>query len=450
MQTNLAEFIKDTPAGAEAEAILRRCVHCGFCTATCSSYVLLGDERDSPRGRIYMMKEMFEEGEDASREVTLHIDRCLSCLACMTTCPSGVDYMHLVDLARVHIEETGKRSLKERMARGMLAAILPYPERFRIALAFALFARPFRGLFRAVGLKALATMLDLAPAGGPQRGRLAEPGVIVPEGRRRARVALLTGCAQQPLRPEINDATIRVLVRHGVEVVVLRDQGCCGALVHHIGREEQAKAQAKRNIDVWMAAMSEQPLDAIVINASGCGTMVKDYGHLLSEDPHYAEPARMVSALAVDVTEFIQQIGLAAPVHWTDLRVAYHSACSLQHGQRVNSQPRELLQEAGYTLLEIPEGHICCGSAGTYNILQPELASELRARKLENIGSVSPDVVAAGNIGCITQLQKEGGIPIVHTVELLDWALGGPCPRELSRFESRAHDVRDLVQPDAA
>lgn len=452
MQTNFTPEQLQDPRLAEADRILRRCVHCGFCTATCSTYVLLGDERDSPRGRIYLMKDMFESGAAASREVTYHIDRCLSCLSCVTTCPSGVDYMHLVDLARAHIEETGRRPLKERLLRRVLAAVLPRPGRLRLAMWLGMRFRRLAGLLRSIGLAPVASMLELLPAHGPKRG-LAKAGVYAGSGEPRRRVALLTGCAQQPLRPEINDATVRLLQRHGVEVVIAKDQGCCGALVHHMGLEQQAMAQARHNVDVWTKLMQESPLDAIIINASGCGTMVKDYGHLLSRDESYAEHARAVAALARDVTEFVHAIGLVPPAHWSDLRVAYHSACSMQHGQRVNVEPRELLQQAGYTVLEIPEGHICCGSAGTYNILQPELAGQLRERKLRNIASVRPDVVATGNIGCIMQLrqeQQEDGIPIVHTVELLDWALGGPCPKELARHEHRARKVRDLVRTDAA
>jgi len=445
MQTNFSPEQLENPRVAEADRILRRCVHCGFCTATCPTYVLLGDERDSPRGRIYLMKDMFEQGADASPEVTLHIDRCLSCLSCVTTCPSGVDYMHLVDMARIHIEETGKRPVREQNLRKLLARILPYPERFRAALVLAALARPLRGLFRAIGFPEIANMLEMAPAGGPRLGAYGRPGVIRAEGERHHRVALLAGCAQQPLRPEINDATVRMLTQHGVEVVIAKEQGCCGALVHHLGLEERSIAQAKRNVDAWTAAMDKEPLDAIIVNASGCGTMVKDYGHLLAYEPDYVERAQQISGLARDITEFLFEIGLRPPLHWSDLRVAYHSACSMQHGQNVNVQPRELLKQAGYTVVEIPEGHICCGSAGTYNILQSEIANDLRERKQRNIESVRPDLVVAGNIGCITQLKQDGKIPVVHTVELLDWALGGPCPKELTHFKDRARKVKDLV-----
>lgn len=448
MQTNFTEEQLENPRIAEADSILRSCVHCGLCTATCPTYVLLGDERDSPRGRIYLMKDMFEGERDASNEVAFHVDRCLSCLSCMTTCPSGVDYMHLVDLARVHIEETHKRPIKERLLRWMLAAVVPDPKRFALALRAAALGRPFKKLLRFIGLKELSAMLDLAGKAG-RVGSVIEPGVIRANGKRIKRVALLTGCAQQPLRPAINEATISLLTRHGVEVVIAEDQACCGALVHHMGKEERALEAARRNVDAWSAAMRHDPLDAIVINASGCGTMVKDYAHLLAHDEGYRERADKISSLTMDITEFLHELGLRAPERWSDIKVAYHSACSMQHGQRLNFQPRELLEQAGFSVVDIPEGHICCGSAGTYNILQPDLAEELRDRKILNIESTAPDLIAAGNIGCITQLQGASTIPIVHTVELLEWAMGGPCPEELRSLEDRVKSVRELIDEPA-
>lgn len=444
MQTNFTDEQLENPRVAEAESIFRTCVHCGLCTATCSTYVLLGDERDSPRGRIYLMKDMFEGSRDASNEVAFHVDRCLSCLSCMTTCPSGVDYMHLVDLARAHIDETHKRSIKDRLLRRLLVAVVPDPKRFALALKAAALGRPFKKILRFMGLKELSAMLELSGKAG-RAGKITEPGVIPTEGTRKKRVAMLTGCAQQPLRPSINEATISLLTRHGVEVVIAQDQGCCGALVHHMGKEEQAVEAAKRNVDAWSAAMRFEPLDAIVINASGCGTMVKDYGHLLARDEGYRERAEKISGLTMDITEFLHELGMGAPERWSDIKVAYHSACSMQHGQRLTVQPRELLEQAGFSVVEIPEGHICCGSAGTYNILQPDLANELRDRKITNIESTAPDLIAAGNIGCITQLQGASDIPIVHTVELLDWAMGGPCPEELQHLEGRVKTVRELI-----
>ncbi len=447
MQTNFTQQQLSDPRLAEAERILRRCVHCGLCTAVCSTYVIVGDERDSPRGRIYLMKDMFERGRDASDEVQFHVDRCLSCLSCMTTCPGGVDYMHLVDLARAHINETGQRGLKDRLMRKLLAAVVPYPDKFRRALKAAPLGRPFIPLLRRFGLKEVAAMLELAPARLPDPATYDGPGEARTDAERRARVIMLAGCAQPVLRPQINDATIRLLARRGVDVLVAHGAGCCGALVHHMGEEEQALRQARQNVDAWTKEMSKAPVDAIIINASGCGTTVKDYGHMLRNAPEYAEPAAKISQITRDISEFLMDYDLGAPVRWSSLRVAYHSACSLQHGQRVTDEPKALLSNAGYTVVSPPEGHICCGSAGTYNIMQPDLATELRTRKVKNIRSVKPDVVAAGNIGCIAQLQSGMDIPIAHTVELLDWAYGGPVPDGL---EALASFVSDVPKPQPA
>jgi glycolate oxidase iron-sulfur subunit len=449
MQTNFSPEQLADPRTAEADKILQRCVHCGLCTATCPTYVLLGDERDSPRGRIYLMKDMFEGDHNASKEVTLHVDRCLSCLSCMTTCPGGVDYMHLVDLARAHIEDTYKRPVKNRVMRRLLMTVLPDPGRFRLALWGATLARPFRSLFRVIGLGEVASMLELAPVTGPAGGGLTKPGVYPAEGERTKRVALLTGCAQQALRSSINEATIRLLNRQGVEVVVPPDQVCCGALVHHMGREADALTAARHNVDAWWTVDRETPLDAVIINASGCGTVVKDYAHMLKRDAGYRERAEELAAKTKDITEFLEEIELAAPVIWSDLRIAYHSACSMQHGQRITAQPRALLRKAGFSVVEVPEGHICCGSAGTYNILQSQIASRLRERKIGNIESVKPDAVAAGNMGCIAQLQSAASVPVVHTVELLDWATGGPCPKEMLALRSRTRAVEDLIREEA-
>jgi glycolate oxidase iron-sulfur subunit len=273
----------------------------------------------------------------------------------------------------------------------------------------------------------------------PRGAKFSGPGVFpARSGRRRARVALLSGCAQQVLRPQINDAAIRLLCSQGVEVVLAKAETCCGALVQHMGREDEARSFARRNIDAWEAAEADGGLDAILMTASGCGTSVKDYGHLLAHDPAYAERAKRISALTKDITEFLADIiEIGAPIGWSDIRVAYHSACSMQHGQRISEQPRRLLREAGFAVAEIAEGHICCGSAGTYNILQPELAGELRERKLGNIAAAKADCVASGNIGCITQLGGDDAPPIVHTVELLDWAYGGNCPREIAHLKGR-------------
>jgi glycolate oxidase iron-sulfur subunit len=427
MQTTFSLAQLADPDVRESEKILRACVHCGFCTATCPTYVLLGDELDSPRGRIYLIKDMLENAKPASPRVVTHIDRCLSCLSCMTTCPSGVHYMHLVDHARRYIEETYTRPWPDRLLRRTLAVVLPRPRLFRLALLGSRLGWPFRRLLPG----RLAAMLALAPASLPPASTVDRPQVFAPEGERRARVALLSGCAQQVLAPAINESTIRLLTRHGVEVVIARGAGCCGALVHHMGQEAPALVAARANIDAWERERTHGGLDAVIINASGCGTTVKDYGFMLREDARYAEKAARITALAQDVTEFLHELGLMPPVRRSDLAVAYHSACSMQHGQRITAQPKELLRAAGFAVQDIPEAHICCGSAGTYNLLQPELAGQLRARKLANIARVRPDVVASGNIGCIVQLAA-GAAPVVHTVELLDWATGGPAPRALA------------------
>ncbi|KQY19994.1 glycolate oxidase subunit GlcF [Rhizobium sp. Root482] len=431
MQTNFTPEQLADPHVAESESILRKCVHCGFCTATCPTYVTLGNELDSPRGRIYLIKDMLENSRPADEEVVTHIDRCLSCLACVTTCPSGVDYMHLVDHARVHIEKTYRRPLKDRLARVVLAAVLPYPGRFRLALKAARLGRPLAGLMKRLPfLKTFGIMLDLAPARLAPGSAALMPGTHAATAPKRGRVALLTGCAQPVLRPEINAATVRLLTRLGVEVVLPAGEGCCGALVHHMGREEQALEAARRNVDVWTRAADEGGLDAIIITASGCGTTIKDYGHMLRLDPAYAEKAARVSALAKDVTEYLA--GLDLPRREAMNRtVAYHSACSMQHGQKITLAPKILLKNAGFTVRDPAEGHLCCGSAGTYNILQPEISATLKARKVGNIEATRAEIIATGNIGCITQIATGTAIPILHTVELLDWAYGGVCPQEL-------------------
>jgi glycolate oxidase iron-sulfur subunit len=438
MQTNFTPAQLADPHVAESEAILRKCVHCGFCTATCPTYVTLGNELDSPRGRIYLIKDMLENGRPADAEVVTHIDRCLSCLACTTTCPSGVDYMHLIDHARVHVENTYKRPLMDRLTRNVLAAVLPYPGRFRLALQLANLGRPFKGLLKRVpALKAFAAMLDLAPRSIPAPSTFARPARYEPQAERRGRVAILTGCAQPVLDPEINAATIRLLTRLGVEVVAPEGEVCCGSLVHHMGREEQALAAARANIDVWLREIEAGGLDAIIITASGCGTTIKDYGHMLRLDPAYAEKAARISALAKDITEYLA--GLDLPSHMPrGIAVAYHSACSMQHGQKITMAPKLLLKAAGFTVRDPAEGHLCCGSAGTYNIMQPEISAELKARKVKNIEATKADIIATGNIGCITQIATGTGIPILHTVELLDWAYGGEMPAKLKGLQPAA------------
>ncbi len=441
MQTNFTLAQLADPQVAEAEKILRACVHCGFCTATCPTYVLLGDELDSPRGRIYLIKDMLEQGRPATRDVVKHIDRCLSCLACMTTCPSGVHYMHLVDHARDHIEKTYKRPLADRAMRGLLARVLPDPGLFRLAVVAGLIAKPFAGVLQALGLTRMAAMLRLTP-----RHKLASPvdrtgKVYAAQGERRGRVALLFGCIGPVLAPATNEAAIRLLNRHGIEVVVAAGESCCGSLTHHMGHEEQALAQARNNIDAWMREIDGVGLDAILITVSGCGTTVKDYGFMFRTDPAYADKAARVAALAKDVTEYLATLDLPAGGAARPLTVAYHAACSLQHGQKVTQVPKELLCKSGFVVKDVPEGHLCCGSAGTYNILQPALAERLRERKVSNIERLKPDVIAAGNIGCITQIAAGTAIPVVHTVELLDWATGGPVPEGLAEIGAQAPEL---------
>ncbi|WP_315811145.1 glycolate oxidase subunit GlcF [Bradyrhizobium sp. SZCCHNR2028] len=425
------------PDIAVADKILRACVHCGFCTATCPTYVLLGDELDSPRGRIYLIKQMLEKDQAPTADVVKHIDRCLSCLSCMTTCPSGVHYMHLVDQARGRIEQSYQRPLTDRLLRAVLAYVLPRPREFRLAMTLARLGRPFKALLPASSatqgpvpslLRRVRAMLDLAPAAALPPPGPAGGSVFAAQGARRGRVALLQGCAQAALAPRINQAAISVLTRHGVEVVLVRDEQCCGALTHHMGQDADALARARANVGVWAAEAKRGGLDAILVTTSGCGTVIKDYGHMLREDPQYAAPAAAVSAMAKDISEYLAGLDLVSASRHDDLVVAYHSACSLQHGQKITSIPKELLSKCGFVVKDIPESHLCCGSAGTYNILQPDIAMKLRDRKVANIATVKPNVIAAGNIGCMMQIASGTTVPVVHTVELLDWATGGPRP----------------------
>jgi glycolate oxidase iron-sulfur subunit len=426
MQTTFTDQQLKDPATARSNEILRSCVHCGFCTATCPTYQVLGDELDSPRGRIYLIKDMLEQGRPADARTVRHIDRCLSCLACMTTCPSGVHYMHLVDHAREYIEQTYRRPLSDRLLRWVLAKVLPYPTRFRLALLGAKIGRPFAFLMPDARLKA---MLAMAPRQIPPVSRNDDPQVFPAEGPRRMRVALMTGCAQKALNTDINDATIRLLRRLGCEVVIARGQGCCGALTHHMGKATEANATAARSIAAFMAEVRAGGLDAVVVNTSGCGTTIKDYGHMFRTDPLAADAAT-VAGLAVDVSELLVRLGLpqGAP---KGLRVAYHAACSLQHGQQVKTAPKDLLKRAGFEVVEPADSHLCCGSAGTYNLMQPEISGQLKARKVRTLEAKAPQVIAAGNLGCMMQIGSGTTIPVVHTVELLDWATGGPQPRAL-------------------
>jgi len=420
MQTNFTpEQLTDTGI-QRADEILRSCVHCGFCTATCPTYQLLGDELDSPRGRIYLIKDMLEAGRPADEKTVKHIDRCLSCLSCMSTCPSGVHYMHLVDLAREHIEKTYKRPLFDRALRAVLAQILPYPTRFRAAILGAWAAKPFRFALP----RKLKAMVDFAPAKLPSPSAVDRPQTFAANGQKIRRVALLSGCAQTALNTDINEATIRILTRHGVEVVIAKGMGCCGAVTHHMGKTDASHRSAAANIKAWSAA----EVDAVVVNTSGCGTTVKDYGHMF-RDTELAADAAAIAAKTRDISELLLEIGIQGDA---DLKVAYHAACSLQHGQQIKEAPKTLLRNAGFTVLEPADPHLCCGSAGTYNLMQLELASQLGARKIATLEALTPEVISAGNIGCLMQIGDGTGVPVVHTVELLDWATGGPKPAALA------------------
>jgi glycolate oxidase iron-sulfur subunit len=431
VQTHFSLARLADPDLKEADSILRTCVHCGFCLATCPTYLILGDELDSPRGRIYLAKTMLENDRPATAQITKHIDRCLTCLSCMTTCPSGVHYAHLVDRARVHIEKTYTRPLAEQLLRRMLATVIPNPRLFRLALFGGRLARPFARWMPG----RLKGMVAMAAAWPNAASPVDSPQVFAAAGRKRLRVALHTGCAQQVLQPQINEATVRLLARHGCEVVIARGAGCCGAIVHHLGWEQKSRSAARANVLAWFAELTGEGLDAVVSNASGCGVSLKDYGHLLRHDPVAAEPAARIAAITRDVSEVLSELGLAAPTIDGGRRVTYHAACSMQHGLGLRTPSKQLLADAGFKVSEPDESHICCGSAGTYSILQPDLSRRLRDRKVANLEATEPEIVAAGNIGCMTHISEGTKHPVVHTVELLDWATGGPKPPALRRRE---------------
>jgi glycolate oxidase iron-sulfur subunit len=424
MLTNFTPDQLTDPVVREADGILRNCVHCGFCTATCPTFHIRGDELDSPRGRIMLIKEMHEKGGEPGATVVKHLDRCLTCLSCMTTCPSGVDYMHLVEGARNKIEASPTaRPWTQRLLRRALAVLLTNRSLFRSSLGLSALARPLTP-FLPGGLARLLRASPKISAPGPTKE------VYPAEGGRRHRVALLTGCAQSVVGEEVNRAAIRLLTRHGCDVVVA-DVPCCGALPSHLGAEDMAKARASVAVTQWWAESAEAGgagLDAVVITTSGCGTTVKDYGHLLAGHPEIAWQAAKIAALTKDISEWMQEIGLQAPKAPPGGRVAYHAACSLQHGQKQKTAPLVLLRAAGFEPVEVPDSHFCCGSAGTYSILQPDLSNALKVKKQDHIRSTKPDWVAAGNLGCILHLQDGVDVPIIHTAQLLDWATGGPKP----------------------
>jgi len=423
MENRFLERLAD-PYLQDPGTVAAQCRQCGFCITACPTYLLLGDERDGPRGRIFMVRDMLEAGMPASAEVTRHIDRCLGCLACTTTCPYGVDHRQLWDRARFRIEDTFKRPLGDRLLRALLARLLPNPGTFRRALAVAGLGRTLARFLP----KRLAGMAAMAPAAIPPASPVDRPQVFPAEGERRMRAALLNGCVQQVLRPAINEATIRLLVRHGCDVVVAEGARCCGALVHHLGRERAAMEAARANLVAWDQIAQNGGLDAVVINASGCGAQVKAYGHMFRDDPRWADLASRISEMTRDIAELIAELGLKRPQLDAHTTVAYHSACALQHGQEIVVTPKQLLATAGFHVLTPAEEHVCCGSAGTYNLLEPELAAQLGARKAGALEKVGPDVIATGNIGCQVQIARFTDIPVMHTAELLDWATGGPRP----------------------
>ncbi|MBT2987622.1 MAG: glycolate oxidase subunit GlcF [Candidatus Thiodiazotropha sp. (ex Ctena orbiculata)] len=426
MQTSFSAQQLSMPAIASSDVELRACLQCDYCTPNCPTFQLLGDEYDSSRGRVYLIKELLESEGRPDRKTVEYLDRCLSCLACMSTCPSSVHYQHLLDHAREAIEQRHRRKPLDRLSRWMLAKLLPHPKRFRFAMHAARMLKPAASSLP----DPIRGMVEYMPDSLPPPSPNDLPQVFPAQGERRRRVVLLTGCAQQALNTDINDATIRILSRHGCEVVVPAGAGCCGAVTHHMGKTKESLAAAARNIRVWMKEMDGEGLDAIAINTSGCGTVVKDYGYMFRNDP-LARQASKISAMAKDITELLAEMDLDYRVK-PGLRISYHATCSLQFGQRIRFTPRKLLKAAGFIVLEPRDSHTCCGAAGTYNLLQPEISSRLKASKLKELEAGLPAAIAAGNIGCIMHLTSASRIPVVHTVELLDWVTGGPIPKSLN------------------
>jgi len=435
METHFSKQQLKDKDNKSSEKILRKCVHCGFCNATCPTYQLLGDELDGPRGRIYLIKDMIENNKPANEKIVKHIDRCLSCYSCMSTCPSGVNYMHLIDHGRSHIEKTYKRPLGDRLIRDLLSRILSKSINFRIIAVFARLIKPFSFFFP----KKIREMIKFMPIKFPKR-KISNLEIYSPKNKKKpvARVALLTGCVQKVISPQINEATIRLLNRHGVEVVVSKKIDCCGSLSHHLGQAEIAEKNFKKNILIWHEEYLKNGLDAIISNTSGCGTTLKDYGFIFRSDNELKKKAKKISDLTKDISEYLEENvklnfvkGSKNEKHY---RIAYHSACSMQHGQKVHKEPIDLIKRTGNEVLEIPEGHICCGSAGTYNLLQSDIAKELLSRKILNIKKINPNVISTGNVGCIVQIARATKIPVLHTIELIDWYTGGPKPEVLKRL----------------
>jgi len=435
MQTNFSKQQLKDKDNKSSEKILRKCVHCGVCNATCPTYNLLGNELDGPRGRIYLIKDMIENNKPANENIVKHIDRCLSCYSCMTTCPSGVNYMHLIDHGRMHIEKTFKRPFADRFIRNFLSQILPYPLRFRIIGTLTLFTKPFSFIFP----KKIKDMIKLMPTNFPKKNLLKKE-IYPAENIKKplARVALLTGCVQQVISPQINEATIRLLNRHGIEVVVPKDIDCCGSLNHHLGKSDLAGQTFKKNISIWYNEYLKNGLDAIISNTSGCGTTLKDYGFIFRWNDDLKKKAKKISELTKDISEYLDENVKLNFVknneNNKDYKIAYHSACSMQHGQKIHDAPIDLIKKTGNKVLEIPEGHLCCGSAGTYNLLQSDIAKKLLKNKILNIDKINPEFIATGNIGCITQIANGTKVPILHTVEIIDWYTGGPKPKILRKL----------------
>ena len=434
METHFSKQQLKDKDNKSSEEILRKCVHCGFCNTTCPTYDLLGDELDGPRGRIYLIKDMIENNKPANEKIVKHIDRCLSCYSCMTTCPSGVNYMHLIDHGRMHIEKTYKRPFSDRFTRNLLSQIIPYPLRFKIIGMLTLFIKPISFIFP----KKLREMIKLMPINFPKRN-LPKMTIYPAEKRKKrvARVALLTGCVQQVISPQINESTIRLLNRHNIEVVVPKGIGCCGSLDHHLGKSDLAKETFKKNILIWYDEYLKNGLDAIISNTSGCGTTLKDYGFIFRWDDDLKKKAKKISELTKDISEYLDQnvklnfIKNKNKENNGGYKIAYHSACSMQHGQKIHDIPMNLIKKTGNKVFDIPEGHLCCGSAGTYNLLQVDIAKKLLKNKISNIDKINPEFIATGNIGCITQIANGTKIPILHTIEVIDWYTGGPKPKIL-------------------
>ncbi len=432
MQTSFTDKQLQDKDNKSSESILRKCVHCGMCNATCPTFCVNGNELEGPRGRIYLIKDMLENKKPANKKIVQHIDSCLSCYSCMTTCPSGVNYMHLIDHGRNYVEETYKRPILDRTFRNILSFILPRPKVFLLMAILTKFVKPFSFILP----KFLKNSLELMPSNIPSK-KLEEKKIYEAEsGKKVSRVALLTGCVQRVISPEINESTIRLLTRHNVEVVVMQDIDCCGSLNHHLGKKNLAHKSFVRNIESWYEEYLINGLDAIISNTSGCGTTLKDYGYIFKDNKDLKKKAKKISELTKDITEYLDE-NLKLNIRQEDgkkYKIAYHSACSMQHGQKVHQQPKDLISKTGNEVLEIPEGHLCCGSAGTYNILHQKMAQTLLKNKVKNIEKISPDFISTGNIGCMTQISNGTNIPIIHTVELLDWFTGGPKPYKLKNF----------------